>query len=415
MPGQGQATLQWDLAAGVTSYKVWRRDSECGTDVVLATITPPSSGTTVSYTDTTVADKQHYYYKVAGFFDTQVGPQAIVAVTPQLLPPAIPQLTSATIPTAGALEVDLTWTLSATATSYSISRGIAGCCGNASGVVTLATVGAGVSSYHDTTVSAGVQYSYSVTAINAAGSSFASNRLQVSVAGPAARPTATACSCPTATPTPTPTPVTATPQAPVVTGQASYGRVRLQWPASVSSDPNRATSYTIFRGSSVCGPFIQYMKGVNTTMTDASGTSVTFFVDTGLTNGTAYYYVVVGVNRLGESLDSNVVSVTPSASLVPLAPAIVASGYYTALTPPAAEVVWRTSWDADSYIVKRATSSGGPYSTIASGIPTADPNTTTSIVNDDPNVTAGVTYYYVVIGVNAAGQGASSSPVSVTP
>jgi hypothetical protein len=60
-----------------------------------------------------------------------------------------------------------------------------------------------------------------------------------------------------------------------------------------------------------------------------------------------------------------------------------------------------------SYNLKRATVSGGPYNTISTGI------SGTSTV--DNSVTNGTTYYYVVSGVNGAGEGPNSNQASATP
>ena len=67
---------------------------------------------------------------------------------------------------------------------------------------------------------------------------------------------------------------------------------------------------------------------------------------------------------------------------------------------------WSGSIGATSYNVKRATTSGGPYTTI--GNPTTTSYTDTSVTN-------GTTYYYVVSAVNTAGESANSSQVSATP
>src|SRR4029077_8023998 len=69
-------------------------------------------------------------------------------------------------------------------------------------------------------------------------------------------------------------------------------------------------------------------------------------------------------------------------------------------------VSWRGSTGATSYNVKRSTTNGGPYTTIASP-------TTTSYT--DTGLTNGTTYYYVVSAVNTAGESANSSQVSATP
>lgn len=68
---------------------------------------------------------------------------------------------------------------------------------------------------------------------------------------------------------------------------------------------------------------------------------------------------------------------------------------------------WTASPTATSYHVKRATSSGGPYSTIAPNV--------TGTTHVDGTVSAGTTYYYVVSGVNPAGESPNSNQASATP
>jgi autotransporter-associated beta strand protein len=68
---------------------------------------------------------------------------------------------------------------------------------------------------------------------------------------------------------------------------------------------------------------------------------------------------------------------------------------------------WTASPGGMSYNVKRSTSSGGPYSTIASDV---------AITNyTDTNVINNTIYYYVISAVNSGGEGANSVQVSATP
>ncbi|HEY5004362.1 MAG TPA: fibronectin type III domain-containing protein, partial [Ktedonobacteraceae bacterium] len=76
--------------------------------------------------------------------------------------------------------------------------------------------------------------------------------------------------------------------------------VALNWTASSSGNP---TSYTIYRGTASDGE-------ATTPIATVSGTTVTF-TDTGLHNGTTYFYNVAANNSMGVSPDSNEVSVTP--------------------------------------------------------------------------------------------------------
>ncbi|CAM4225327.1 glycoside hydrolase family 6 protein [Paenibacillus macerans] len=71
------------------------------------------------------------------------------------------------------------------------------------------------------------------------------------------------------------------------------------------------------------------------------------------------------------------------------------------------ELSWTASSGATSYNVKRATTSGGPYTTVAAGV-TATSYTNTGLAN-------GTTYYYVVSAVNSAGESANSAQVAATP
>jgi len=66
---------------------------------------------------------------------------------------------------------------------------------------------------------------------------------------------------------------------------------------------------------------------------------------------------------------------------------------------------WSPSSGATSYNVKRSTTSGGPYTRVASP-------TTTNYTNT--GLTTGRTYYYVVTAVNTAGESSSSNEVSAT-
>jgi hypothetical protein len=68
---------------------------------------------------------------------------------------------------------------------------------------------------------------------------------------------------------------------------------------------------------------------------------------------------------------------------------------------------WNAAWAANGYNVKRATTSGGPYTIIASNLTVAS-YTDTAVVN-------GTTYYYVVSAQNSLGESANSSEASVTP
>jgi fibronectin type 3 domain-containing protein len=66
---------------------------------------------------------------------------------------------------------------------------------------------------------------------------------------------------------------------------------------------------------------------------------------------------------------------------------------------------WNNVPGATGYRVKRATSSGGIYSTIATNAPATN--------HVDLTVTNGVTFYYIVTALNAYGESAPSNVASV--
>ena len=91
----------------------------------------------------------------------------------------------------------------------------------------------------------------------------------------------------------------AVPNAPTgVTATAGNAQVALAW-AAVSG----ATSYNVKRSLTTGGPYSNVQTGV----------TATSFTNTGLTNGTQYFYVVTALNASGESAISNQASATPSA------------------------------------------------------------------------------------------------------
>ncbi|RAV22231.1 Kelch repeat-containing protein [Paenibacillus contaminans] len=71
------------------------------------------------------------------------------------------------------------------------------------------------------------------------------------------------------------------------------------------------------------------------------------------------------------------------------------------------DLSWSAVAGATGYNVKRSTTEGGPYTTIATGV--------AGTTYTDTAVTNGTTYYYVVTAVNAGGESANSNEASATP
>ncbi len=102
----------------------------------------------------------------------------------------------------------------------------------------------------------------------------------------------------------------------------------------------------------------------------------------------------------GLNLYNDLISLA-KASSVPSVPA----GLTATAVPGEVNLNWNAANGAVYYTVKRSLVSGGPYTTIASSIVTAS--------YTDAAVTDGVTYYYVVSGVNSAGSSGNSSQAGV--
>src|SRR5271167_1378930 len=258
---------------------------------------------------------------------------------------------------AGNAQVALTWSASSGATGYYVKRST-----TSGGPYTQIATQAATSDT-DTGLTNGTKYFYVVSAYNSAGQS--ANSAEVNA-----------------------TPVLPPPAAP--TGLAAAegnAQVSLSWTASAT-----ATSYHVKRSTS---------SGAETQIAAPTSTSYT---DSGLTNGTKYYYVVSAANSGGESANSSEVSATPVAPVT--APA-TPTGLQATGGNAQVSLSWIASTGAANYNVKRSTTNGGPYSTAVAS-PTATNYT-------DMTVTNGTTYYYVVSAVNTAGQSGNSAQASATP
>jgi hypothetical protein len=70
-------------------------------------------------------------------------------------------------------------------------------------------------------------------------------------------------------------------------------------------------------------------------------------------------------------------------------------------------LAWNASVSASGYNLKRSTTSGGSYTTIATNLPYLN--------YSDTGLTGGTTYYYVVTATNIYGESANSSEASARP
>ncbi|MGO8673382.1 MAG: fibronectin type III domain-containing protein [Capsulimonadaceae bacterium] len=182
------------------------------------------------------------------------------------------------------------------------------------------------------------------------------------------------------------------PTAAGLNARAGNARVTLTW-----ADSDGATSFTVYRSTTAGG------EGKSPV---AAGIAANSYTDTGLSNGTPYYYTVAAVNAGGESLPSPEASVTPEPPIPP-APA-APSGLVATHGGNQVALTWTAGADATSYNVYRSTVPGGEGTTAhRTGITTG--------AYTDSGLTAGLRYYYTVAAVNAGGTSAVSTEASATP
>jgi fibronectin type 3 domain-containing protein len=141
----------------------------------------------------------------------------------------------------------------------------------------------------------------------------------------------------------------------------------------------------VYKGGTLLGSANAVQSGWSTVSTTVA-----------LAAGTQTLHVVLGSNAQQLNwMEFLATNATPS---VPSGLSATAGGTQVVLN-------WSTSAGATSYNVKRSSTNGGPYITIASPTTTSYTNTSLAI---------GGTYYYVVSAVNAEGESPNSSEVSAT-
>jgi fibronectin type 3 domain-containing protein len=265
-PGNAQVSLSWNPVAGALSYTLYRDTTSGGTFTTVV-----YTGNLTNFTDTGRTNGTTYYYKVSLVnFNGDPSPKSTPAVsaTP-FVPLSAPTGLTATNPVVN--QVHLSWGSVSGATTYAVKRQIG------SGSFTTITSSLATTTYDDTSVTLGVTYTYVVTASNTF----------------------------TTSPDSTPTTITIAVVAPSgLIAVAGDGQVSLSWTAS-----SNGTSYNIKRSTTSGSGYVTVQTGV----------IAVSYVNTGLTNGTTYYYVVSASASGVESTNSNQASATPHfSSLVPL-------------------------------------------------------------------------------------------------
>jgi autotransporter-associated beta strand protein len=355
-------TLTWNASTGANYYTIQRSTvidkipnfsptpALSSTTTILSTITLSNTVTGLTYTDASVTNGSKYAYTILASNAAGISGSS----TPFLAKPistAVPAAPANVTATASSGQVVLSWSAVSGAIGYIVEVST-----SPTGPFTYLQSVADLT-YTETGLASGTTYYYVITAVNSDGVS--PNSTEVST-GP-----------------PPPATLTATP---------GNTQVTLTWPAVAA-----ATSYNVQRSTSNGGPY--------SLIGTPAGPSYT---DSGLTNGTPYYYVVASVSTSASTgINSSQATATPTA-LVPVAPTNLTA---TAINSQIV-LAWNSVTSATGYQLLRSTATGGPYSTIATGL------TTTS--STDSSVLSGLTYYYVVAAANAGGTSAWSNQASAT-
>jgi fibronectin type 3 domain-containing protein len=371
--GNNSAALSWSGSSGV--YDVYRNENSCNSGFVKVA----NDVAATSYTDNAVANGFTYNYQVvaqpSGNEAAASAPSTCRAVTPAgapCTPPAAP--TGVTATAASASQINISWTASAGATSYTISRSTTSG-GPYTSVGTSATT-----SFSNTGLSCNTTYYYVVSASNGTCSS-----------GNSAQASATTSAC---------TGNVLTNGVPV-TGIAGATGSQQFWTLSV---PAGATNLQ-FNTSGAADPdmdlYVKFGSAPTTAVYDCTSQSATNTENcTFATPSAGTYHVLL----YGYSAYSGV-SLTGSYSSACTPPAAPTGLTASAASASQINTSWSASAGATSYTVSRSTTSGGPYSSVGTSATTSFSNT---------GLACNTTYFYVVSASNGSCSSGNSAQASAT-
>jgi len=305
--------------------------------------------------------------------------------------------------TPGDGQVQLSWNEASGAESYNIYRG--NTVSDGESLTPIATVSSGTTTYTDTDVNNGTFYFYQIAAVNSFGIGPDSDE------------------------------VTATPAAGSLLSQAQpveastfsrdnypfYGNDGIpttRWAASNSTYPqwwrvdlgssqsiNQAVIDWYNPNGRVYGYKIETSDDdvTYTLLVDQTSNTTAGYTSDAFSATTRYVRITVtGVNPAGGNASFWECSIYGDTAPPPAPSGLTA----TAVSSSQIDLSWTASSGATSYNVKRATVSGGPYTTVATGL--------TATSYSDTGLAASTTYYYVVSAVNSAGESDNSTEASAT-
>ncbi|UWG96939.1 cell wall-binding repeat-containing protein [Dehalobacter sp. DCM] len=347
-----QIALSWPSSSGASSYAVYRSTSYNGAYTQIAT------AASTAYVNSGLSANTTYYYRVKAVNSTgaSIYSSTASAKTTITVPNAPTNLKAVPVSSS---QITLFWSPSSNTTSYLIYRAT-----SSTGSYTL-VASETLTTYTNSSLSANTPYYYKIQAVNSAG--YSSYSTVASATTLAATPSA-------------PSNLTATASSTVST------QIGLSWSA-VSG----ATSYSVYRATSINGTY-------NLVTT----TTATAYTDTGLTANTTYYYKLKATNSAGSSGYSNTASATTIASTKPNAPTDLTA---SAISTTQIQLDWTASTGAATYTVYRSDSLNGTYTAITTVAATTYTNT---------GLTPTTKYYYKLIATNTAGSSGYSAAADAT-